>query len=67
MTVEQSTQMTDALIAEVNTVFGPDAVSAANDRAYDTALPAADGNAAEWLRVFTEAFAAELRRLLRPH
>jgi len=55
------------LARKVETLFGSDAVSRANDRAYELVAYARDGDPDEWLRVFTDAFNADLRRLLTPH
>ena len=60
-------QTTHTLVREAEQLFGEEAWQHANDCAYDRARVALEKGSDEWLRVFTAAFHAELRRLLTPH
>ena len=53
------------LVDEVNALFGDAAFLAARARAYDTARGMPNGP--EWVRVFQNAFKAELRHVLQRH
>jgi hypothetical protein len=55
------------LVDQVMNLLGEPWVCGANNRAYDLAAFAKDGDAEEWYAIFTDQFKAELRRLLRPH
>ena len=57
----------DQLIEDVDRLFGEEASCDANNRAADTVAYLVDAESDVWLRAFTAAWKAELRRLLHPH
>ena len=55
------------LYADAKRLFGEDACGAANNRAYDRAAFAIDGDSDRWAAISADALKDELSKLLRPH